>query len=173
MLELVVIGAIIILSQTMLSVGMPFHIGLYVGLVSFLVSFKISYRMGTLLGYFVFILYVGSLLILFGYTLCLFPNQRFSQEYVLGPGIFFRCMVYRVLSAIIERGVHEYHSGGISGYAGNFFVSVPGSLGYIFIGAYLFYILVLTTRFCNKNHEPLRIWFTKRWKYINVPRRCR
>ena len=87
--ECVLISCAVITGQIRLSVGMPFHIGLYVGLVSFMVSIKVSYSMGSLVGFFVFLLYVGRLLVLFGYTLCLFPNQRFTKEYVLGPGIYF------------------------------------------------------------------------------------
>ena len=93
MFEFILISCAIITGQMRLSVGIPIHIGLYVGLVSFMVSIKISYSMGSLVGFFVFLLYVGRLLVLFGYTLCLFPNQRFTKEYVLGPGIFFSCVV--------------------------------------------------------------------------------
>ena len=97
MFEFTLISCAIITGQMRLSVGIPFHIGLYVGLVSFMVSIKISYSMGSLVGFFVFLLYVGRLLVLFGYTLCLFPNQRFTKEYVLGPGIFFFCVLLRRL----------------------------------------------------------------------------
>ena len=92
MFEFRVISCAVMLGQTRLSVGMPLHIGLYVGLVSFLVSIKVSYSVGRLLGFLVFLLYVGRLLVLFGYSLCLFPNQRFRKQYVLGPGIFFCCL---------------------------------------------------------------------------------
>lgn len=159
-LEVVVMSGVIVIGQMTLRVGMPIHVGLYVGIISFIVALKVSYTMGSLLGYFVFLLYVGRLLVLFGYILCLFPNQRFSKEYVVGPGVFSLCIVFSVLSVVMG-SAHDYFSGGISGYVGNFFVSAPGALGYIFMGSYLFYILVLTTGFCRKDHEPLRIWFSK------------
>lgn len=98
---------------------------------------------------------------LFGYILCLFPNQRFSKEYAVGPGVFYSCLVFIILFRVVGERSHDHFSGGVSGYVGNFFVSVPGRFGYIFIGCYLFYMLVLTTGFCNKDHESLRIWFSK------------
>ena len=155
--EFMLIRCAIITGQIRLSVRIPFHIGLYVGLVSFIVSIKVSYSIGSLVGFFVFLLYVGRLLVLFGYTLCLFPNQRFTKEYILGPGLFFCCLLLSSLWSTVGERTHEHFSGGVLFHGGNFFCSVPGSWGYVFIGSYLFYILILTTGFCNKNHEPLRM----------------
>nr|QDO71912.1 NADH dehydrogenase subunit 6 [Lithophaga curta] len=161
MLEVVVMMVVILLGQSALSVGMPLHIGLYVGLLSFMVAFKVGYSMGSLVGYFVFLLYVGSLLVLFGYTLCLFPNQRFTQEYVVGPGVFLFCVFMSVVTGVVGETAHDFFSGGSSGFVGNFFVNIPGAVAYGFMAAYLFYMLVLTTGFCSKGHEPLRMWFAK------------
>ena len=168
-LEVIVIVSTVLLGQSSLRVGMPLHIGFYVGLISFLVAFKVGYRIGTIIGYFVFLLYVGSLLVLFGYTLCLFPNQRFTKEYVVGPGIFFLCASMSVIMGVVGETSHEFFSGGNSSFLGNFFVNAPGAGGYAFIAAYLFYMLILTTGFCRKGYEPLRMWFSnqdnvRQWK---------
>lgn len=153
-MEIGVVIIVSILGNIIVSVGIPLHIGLYLGVVALAVAFKVTSTLGTLIGYLIFLVYVGRLMIAFGYRLCLYPNQRFTQPYIGLKGLrglIIRCIfIFYLPSYRLVLGLQRH-----------FFSSFYGIVGYVFIGVFLFFILLVVTCLSKKDHRPIRIIFTK------------
>nr|YP_009192094.1 NADH dehydrogenase subunit 6 [Limnoperna fortunei]AKP18672.1 NADH dehydrogenase subunit 6 [Limnoperna fortunei] len=154
MMEIGLVMIVSMLGNMIVSVGMPLHIGLYLGVVALAVAFKVTSTLGTLMGYLIFLVYVGSLMIAFGYSLCLYPNQRFTQPYMGLKGLSGLMM-----SCIFIFYLPSYSL--VLGLQSHFFSSFYGMVGYVFMGVFLFFMLLVVTCLSKKDHRPMRMMFTK------------
>nr|YP_010230652.1 NADH dehydrogenase subunit 6 [Bathymodiolus aduloides]QSV10329.1 NADH dehydrogenase subunit 6 [Bathymodiolus aduloides] len=135
----------------MLSIGEPLFMGVVLFVVSFVVSVLLGLEMGSLVGYFVFLIYIGGLMVLFGYVLSIFPNQRFGT-----PVLFVKLLLAVLLSFIVifhkNKGDQFMGLGGFGSCLGS------GSM-YLFVAFLLLFVLLLVVAFCKKRRMPLRmVW---------------
>nr|QDO71887.1 NADH dehydrogenase subunit 6 [Bathymodiolus thermophilus] len=149
MLEVILFSISSLVCCFMLSISEPLFMGLALFAVSFAISVLLGLEMSSLVGYFVFLIYIGGLMILFGYVLSIFPNQRFGA-----PVLFVK-----LLLAVLVGFVVVFHKN-----KGDSFVSI-GDFGsclgsgnmYLFVGVLLLFVLLLVVAFCKKRRMPLRM----------------
>nr|WIW39652.1 NADH dehydrogenase subunit 6 [Bathymodiolus septemdierum]WIW40497.1 NADH dehydrogenase subunit 6 [Bathymodiolus septemdierum]WIW40744.1 NADH dehydrogenase subunit 6 [Bathymodiolus septemdierum]WIW40796.1 NADH dehydrogenase subunit 6 [Bathymodiolus septemdierum]WIW40965.1 NADH dehydrogenase subunit 6 [Bathymodiolus septemdierum] len=135
----------------MLSISEPLFMGLSLFAVSFAISVLLGLEMSSLVGYFVFLIYIGGLMVLFGYVLSIFPNQRFGA-----PVLFVKLLLVVLVGFVVA-----FHKN-----KGESFVSL-GDFGsclgsgnmYLFVAVLLLFVLLLVVAFCKKRRMPLRmVW---------------
>nr|BAV25041.1 NADH dehydrogenase subunit 6 [Bathymodiolus japonicus] len=135
----------------MLSISEPLFMGLSLFVVSFIISILLGLEMGSLVGYFVFLIYIGGLMVLFGYVLSIFPNQRFGV-----PVLFVK-----LLSAVLLSFVLVFHKNKGDQFLslGDFGSCVGSGNMYLFVAFLLLFVLLLVVAFCKKRRMPLRmVW---------------
>lgn len=126
---------------------------LFMGLSLFAVSFAISVLLGleirSLVGYFVFLIYIGGLMVLFGYVLRIFPNQRFGV-----PVLFVK-----LLLVVLVRFVVVFHKNKGASFVrlGDFGSCLSSGNIYLFVAVLLLFVLLLVVAFCKKRRMPLRM----------------
>nr|ATB19122.1 NADH dehydrogenase subunit 6 [Bathymodiolus manusensis] len=135
----------------MLSIGEPLFMGVILFVVASVVSVLLGLEMGSLVGYFVFLIYIGGLMVLFGYVLSIFPNQRFGA-----PVLFVKLLLVVLLSFVVifhkNKGDQFMSLGGFGSCLGS------GSM-YLFVAFLLLFVLLLVVAFCKKRRMPLRmVW---------------
>nr|YP_010534923.1 NADH dehydrogenase subunit 6 [Modiolus modulaides]UYA96806.1 NADH dehydrogenase subunit 6 [Modiolus modulaides] len=138
----------VLLSMVVLSVTEPLFIGLILGLTSVFTCLSLGVSCGSLVGYFVFLIYVGGLMVLFGYVLSVYPNQKFSLGFVPFKGL---------LGLILFLGITSFKiNGGFYQSMGFFLMFSSFAWIYLFVGGFLLFVLLLSVSLCKKRHMPLR-----------------
>lgn len=125
------------------------------GLSLFAVSFAISVLLGleirSLVGYFVFLIYIGGLIVLFGYVLRIFPNQRFGA-----PVLFVKLLLVVLVGFVV---VFHKNKGESFVRLGDFGSCLGSGSMYLFVAVLLLFVLLLVVAFCKKRRMPLRmVW---------------
>jgi len=125
--------------------------GVILFVVASVVSVLLGLEIGSLVGYFVFLIYIGGLIVLFGYVLRIFPNQRFGA-----PVLFVKLLLVVLLSFVVifhkNKGDQFISLGGFGSCLGS------GSM-YLFVAFLLLFVLLLVVAFCKKRRIPLRmVW---------------
>lgn len=125
--------------------------GVILFVVASVVSVLLGLEIGSLVGYFVFLIYIGGLIVLFGYVLRIFPNQRFGA-----PVLFVKLLLVVLLSFVII--FHKNKRDQFISLGG--FGSCLGSGNmYLFVAFLLLFVLLLVVAFCKKRRIPLRmVW---------------
>jgi glucan phosphoethanolaminetransferase (alkaline phosphatase superfamily) len=80
----------------MLRIREPLFMGLCLFTVSFVISVLLGLEINSLVGYFVFLIYIGGLIVLFGYVLRIFPNQRFGA-----PVLFVKLLLAVLVGFVV------------------------------------------------------------------------
>nr|QJS32943.1 NADH dehydrogenase subunit 6 [Modiolus comptus] len=139
---------VVFMCLIVLSVWESLYIGLILGVTSVVISVILGGFMTSLAGYFVFLIYVGGLMVLFGYVLSVFPNQYFAFGFLPGKFLlgFSLSVIFSMLSFKSESGEKE----------GVFLLFNSAAGVYLFVGSFLLFILVLVVSLCKKRHLPLR-----------------
>lgn len=141
-------GVVIFLCLLVLRVWESLYIGLILGVMSICVSVILGGRIRRLAGYFVFLIYVGGLIVLFGYVLSVFPNQYFAFGFLPGKFLFSLSMVIRLFRISFKsEGARKL---------GGFLIFNRSAYIYLFVGGFLLFILILVVSLCKKRHLPLR-----------------
>lgn len=125
------------------------------GLSLFAISFAISVLLGleirSLVGYFVFLIYIGGLMVLFGYVLRIFPNQRFGV-----PVLFVKLSLVVLVRFVV---VFHKNKGDLFVRLGDFGSCLGSGNIYLFVAVLLLFVLLLVVAFCKKRRMPLRmVW---------------
>nr|YP_010305150.1 NADH dehydrogenase subunit 6 [Vignadula atrata]ULT46702.1 NADH dehydrogenase subunit 6 [Vignadula atrata] len=150
MLVFLVVSVSMVLSL-MVSVNQPLVLALKLGIVAVFSSLMIGVECSSLMGYVIFLIYVGGLMVLFGYVLSIFPNQRFVKPYI--PSKFFCFFLLCFIFMSFDVGINCFSVvGDFSGYN-------VASLIYVFISFLLLFALLLVVIMCNKGRIPLRSVF--------------
>nr|YP_010230678.1 NADH dehydrogenase subunit 6 [Bathymodiolus brooksi]QSV10355.1 NADH dehydrogenase subunit 6 [Bathymodiolus brooksi] len=133
----------------MLSISEPLFMGLCLFTVSFVISVLLGLEMNSLVGYFVFLIYIGGLMVLFGYVLSIFPNQRFGA-----PVLFVK-----LLLAVLVGFVVFFHKNKSALFVslGDFGSCLGSGNMYLFVAVLLLFVLLLVVAFCKKRRMPLRM----------------
>nr|YP_009407575.1 NADH dehydrogenase subunit 6 [Gigantidas platifrons]ASB29953.1 NADH dehydrogenase subunit 6 [Gigantidas platifrons]ASB29959.1 NADH dehydrogenase subunit 6 [Gigantidas platifrons]BAV25054.1 NADH dehydrogenase subunit 6 [Gigantidas platifrons] len=135
----------------MLSIGEPLFMGLGLFVVSLIISILLGLEMGSLVGYFIFLIYIGGLMVLFGYVLSIFPNQRFGA-----PVLLVKLLLAVLLGFVLVS--HKNKSDNFLSW-GDFGSCVGNSNMYLFVAFLLLFVLLLVVAFCKKRRMPLRtVW---------------
>lgn len=123
--------------------------GLCLFIVSFVISVLLGLEINSLVGYFVFLIYIGGLIVLFGYVLRIFPNQRFGA-----PVLFVK-----LLLAVLVGFVVFFHKNKRALFVrlGDFGSCLGSGNIYLFVAVLLLFVLLLVVAFCKKRRMPLRI----------------
>ncbi len=123
--------------------------GLCLFTVSFVISVLLGLEINSLVGYFVFLIYIGGLIVLFGYVLRIFPNQRFGA-----PVLFVK-----LLLAVLVGFVVFFHKNKRALFVrlGDFGSCLGSGNIYLFVAVLLLFVLLLVVAFCKKRRMPLRI----------------
>nr|YP_009344602.1 NADH dehydrogenase subunit 6 [Modiolus modiolus]APU51262.1 NADH dehydrogenase subunit 6 [Modiolus modiolus] len=141
-------GVVMFLCLLVLSVWESLYIGLILGVMSICVSIILGSSMSSLAGYFVFLIYVGGLMVLFGYVLSVFPNQYFAFGFLPGKFLFSLFMAFSLFSV-------SFKSESAS-KLGGFLMFNSSAYMYLFVGGFLLFVLILVVSLCKKRHLPLR-----------------
>jgi hypothetical protein len=133
----------------MLRIREPLFMGLCLFTVSFVISVLLGLEINSLVGYFVFLIYIGGLIVLFGYVLRIFPNQRFGA-----PVLFVK-----LLLAVLVGFVVFFHKNKRALFVrlGDFGSCLGSGNIYLFVAVLLLFVLLLVVAFCKKRRMPLRI----------------
>jgi hypothetical protein len=133
----------------MLRIREPLFMGLCLFIVSFVISVLLGLEINSLVGYFVFLIYIGGLIVLFGYVLRIFPNQRFGA-----PVLFVK-----LLLAVLVGFVVFFHKNKRALFVrlGDFGSCLGSGNIYLFVAVLLLFVLLLVVAFCKKRRMPLRI----------------
>lgn len=123
--------------------------GLALFSVSLVISILLGLEIGSLVGYFVFLIYIGGLIVLFGYVLSIFPNQRFGA-----PVLFVKLLLVILLSFVV---VFHKNKGDQFVRLGDFGSCLGRGNMYLFVAFLLLFVLLLVVAFCKKRRIPLRI----------------
>nr|QSV10316.1 NADH dehydrogenase subunit 6 [Bathymodiolus sp. 5 South] len=135
----------------MLSISEPLFMGLSLFAVSFAISVLLGLEMSSLVGYFVFLIYIGGLMVLFGYVLSIFPNQRFGA-----PVLFVKLLLAVLVSFVV---VFHKNKGDTFMSLGDFGSCLGSGNMYLFVAVLLLFVLLLVVAFCKKRRMPLRmVW---------------
>nr|YP_010570458.1 NADH dehydrogenase subunit 6 [Bathymodiolus puteoserpentis]UZG65971.1 NADH dehydrogenase subunit 6 [Bathymodiolus puteoserpentis] len=135
----------------MLSISEPLFMGLSLFAVSFAISVLLGLEMSSLVGYFVFLIYIGGLMVLFGYVLSIFPNQRFGV-----PVLFVKLLLVVLVSFVV---VFHKNKGASFVSLGDFGSCLGSGNMYLFVAVLLLFVLLLVVAFCKKRRMPLRmVW---------------
>nr|YP_010570484.1 NADH dehydrogenase subunit 6 [Xenostrobus securis]UZG65997.1 NADH dehydrogenase subunit 6 [Xenostrobus securis] len=135
----------------MSSLNQPLLLAFFLGSLALVISLIIGSQSLTLLGYFVGLIYIGGVMVLFGYVLSIFPNQRFNTGGL--PSKLYLTLVVLIL------GGHWDFSGMSGGALSDFSGYVSSSWVYVLIGGLLLFILLLVVSMCDKGRLPLRCSF--------------
>lgn len=125
--------------------------GLALLVVSLIISILLGLEIGSLVGYFVFLIYIGGLIVLFGYVLRIFPNQRFGAP----------VLVVKLLLVFLLGFVSVSHKNKRDHFLswGDFGSFVANRNIYLFVAFLLLFVLLLVVAFCKKRRIPLRtVW---------------
>lgn len=141
-------GVSLFLCFIVLSVWESLYIGLILGILAVFVSLILGTTVRRVVGYFVFLIYIGGLMVLFGYVLRVFPNQYFAFGFLPGKFLFRGAAVLTFVGLRFKRGL-GLKLGSFLGFWGSAII-------YLFIGGFLLYILILVVSLCKKRHLPLR-----------------
>nr|UVG41268.1 NADH dehydrogenase subunit 6 [Xenostrobus securis] len=150
MLSLLVVTSVLLLGF-MSSLNQPLLLAFLLGSLAVVVGLTIGSQSLTLLGYFVGLIYIGGVMVLFGYVLSIFPNQRFSMG-VLPSKLYLSLMVLIFGANWNFGGVGSFALSDFSGY-------LSSSWAYVFIGVLLLFVLLLVVSMCDKGRLPLRCSF--------------
>nr|YP_010230665.1 NADH dehydrogenase subunit 6 [Bathymodiolus azoricus]QSV10342.1 NADH dehydrogenase subunit 6 [Bathymodiolus azoricus] len=135
----------------MLSISEPLFMGLSLFAISFAISVLLGLEMSSLVGYFVFLIYIGGLMVLFGYVLSIFPNQRFGV-----PVLFVKLSLVVLVSFVV---VFHKNKGDSFVSLGDFGSCLGSGNMYLFVAVLLLFVLLLVVAFCKKRRMPLRmVW---------------
>nr|WIW39678.1 NADH dehydrogenase subunit 6 [Bathymodiolus septemdierum] len=135
----------------MLSISEPLFMGLSLFAVSFAISVLLGLEMSSLVGYFVFLIYIGGLMVLFGYVLSIFPNQRFGA-----PVLFVKLLLVVLVGFVV---VFHKNKGESFVSLGDFGYCLGSGNMYLFVAVLLLFVLLLVVAFCKKRRMPLRmVW---------------
>nr|WIW40991.1 NADH dehydrogenase subunit 6 [Bathymodiolus septemdierum] len=135
----------------MLSISEPLFMGLSLFAVSFAISVLLGLEMSSLVGYFVFLIYIGGLMVLFGYVLSIFPNQRFGA-----PVLFVKLLLVVLVGFV---AVFHKNKGESFVSLGDFGSCLGSGNMYLFVAVLLLFVLLLVVAFCKKRRMPLRmVW---------------
>nr|YP_010230704.1 NADH dehydrogenase subunit 6 [Bathymodiolus marisindicus]WIW39665.1 NADH dehydrogenase subunit 6 [Bathymodiolus septemdierum]QSV10381.1 NADH dehydrogenase subunit 6 [Bathymodiolus marisindicus]WIW39691.1 NADH dehydrogenase subunit 6 [Bathymodiolus septemdierum]WIW39717.1 NADH dehydrogenase subunit 6 [Bathymodiolus septemdierum]WIW39730.1 NADH dehydrogenase subunit 6 [Bathymodiolus septemdierum] len=135
----------------MLSISEPLFMGLSLFAVSFAISVLLGLEMSSLVGYFVFLIYIGGLMVLFGYVLSIFPNQRFGA-----PVLFVKLLLVVLVGFVV---VFHKNKGESFVSLGDFGSCLGSGNMYLFVAVLLLFVLLLVVAFCKKRRMPLRmVW---------------
>nr|WIW39704.1 NADH dehydrogenase subunit 6 [Bathymodiolus septemdierum] len=135
----------------MLSISEPLFMGLSLLAVSFAISVLLGLEMSSLVGYFVFLIYIGGLMVLFGYVLSIFPNQRFGA-----PVLFVKLLLVVLVGFVV---VFHKNKGESFVSLGDFGSCLGSGNMYLFVAVLLLFVLLLVVAFCKKRRMPLRmVW---------------
>nr|UZZ44475.1 NADH dehydrogenase subunit 6 [Vignadula atrata] len=136
------------LMSLIVTVSQPLFLCFMLGIMAVLVSFVLGSQCSSLTGFFVFLIYIGGLMVLFGYVLSIFPNQRFSTPRI--PSKLFLTFLFALV------GLNWSLPSGSVAVVGDFMGYVSSGWMYIFIGLLLLYALLLVVIMCDKGRVPLR-----------------
>nr|WIW40575.1 NADH dehydrogenase subunit 6 [Bathymodiolus septemdierum]WIW40757.1 NADH dehydrogenase subunit 6 [Bathymodiolus septemdierum] len=151
MLETFLFSASSLVCCFMLSISEPLFMGLSLFAVSFAISVLLGLEMSSLVGYFVFLIYIGGLMVLFGYVLSIFPNQRFGA-----PVLFVKLLLVVLVGFVV---VFHKNKGESFVSLGDFGSCLGSGNMYLFVAVLLLFVLLLVVAFCKKRRMPLRmVW---------------
>jgi hypothetical protein len=133
----------------MLRIREPLFMGLCLFIVSFVISVLLGLEINSLVGYFVFLIYIGGLIVLFGYVLRIFPNQRFGA-----PVLFVKLLLAVLVGFVV---FSHKNKRALFVRLGDFGSCLGSGNIYLFVAVLLLFVLLLVVAFCKKRRMPLRI----------------
>nr|YP_009407590.1 NADH dehydrogenase subunit 6 [Modiolus philippinarum]ASB29974.1 NADH dehydrogenase subunit 6 [Modiolus philippinarum] len=131
-----------------LSVTESLYMGFILGSSAVTCCLVMGMKYSSLLAYFVFLIYVGGLMVLFGYVLSVFPNQKFTLSFIPFKMLFSFILV-NFSFLVMKEKLPENCS-----Y--NFFIFNQVVFIYLFMGVVLLYVLLLVASMVKKRRLPLR-----------------
>lgn len=126
----------------------PLMLGLLLLVNSLWVAIIVGVTVRRLLGFFIFLVYVGGIIVVFSYVVRLVPNQLFSYPRFPMLGWLAVCFM-RCVGRVRGFPQVSYVSYRVLRYGG-------GVIIYVFIGGLLLLVLLVVVSICFKEGLPLR-----------------
>nr|YP_010408178.1 NADH dehydrogenase subunit 6 [Brachidontes pharaonis]URF22677.1 NADH dehydrogenase subunit 6 [Brachidontes pharaonis] len=152
MVLLVSFSVVVLMISMLLFVNEPYPLGGVLILSCVGVCYGLSYYLSSLLGFLVFMSYVGGVMVLFLYVVSIHPNQVFGRKIFTGSPIFGLSLVLSCCygwygsSFVVQSRLGSFHFINLGVY---------GEL-YLLMGAILLINLCIVCCICMKKSVPLR-----------------
>nr|QDO71850.1 NADH dehydrogenase subunit 6 [Brachidontes mutabilis] len=143
---------IVLMISLLLFVNEPYPLGMALILSCVGVCYGLSYFMSSLLGFLVFMSYVGGVMVLFLYVVSIHPNQMFGGKGYSGSFMFTLSLILSCLfgwyasTFVVQVSLKSFHFINMSVY----------SELYLLMGAILLINLCIVCCICMKKFLPLR-----------------